>query len=345
MKRDRYKEAGVDIEAGNEVVRRIRPLVASTSRPEVLTEIGGFGGLFRVPPGRFGELVLVSSTDGVGTKLKIAHLTGVHDTVGIDLVGMCVNDVVVQGAEPWFFLDYFATGRLDQAVTVDVVAGIAEGCRQAGCALVGGETAEMPSMYVDGEYDLAGFTVGAVERDGIIDGSTVHPGMVLLGMASTGLHSNGFSLVRHLLLDQAKLDLDAIVAPLDRPLGADLLEPTRIYVRPVLDLIGRCDVAALAHITGGGLIENLPRVLPEDCLARVVRGSWIEPPVFDLLRRTGDLSEAEMIRTFNCGVGMVAVIPETQLDAAIAILVEHDVVGWPIGECVERIDDSRFELV
>ena len=345
MKRDRYKEAGVDIEAGNEVVRRIRPLVASTNRPEVLAEIGGFGGLFRVPPGQFGELVLVSSTDGVGTKLKVAHLTGVHDTVGIDLVGMCVNDVVVQGAEPWFFLDYFATGALEPAVTVDVVAGIADGCRQAGCALVGGETAEMPSMYADGEYDLAGFTVGAVERDRIIDGSAVAPGMVLLGLASSGLHSNGFSLVRHLLLDGAGMDLDAVVAPLERPLGEELLEPTRIYVKPLLGLIEACDVAALAHITGGGLIENLPRVLPDGCAARVQRGSWVEPPIFDLLRRTGDLSEAEMIRTFNCGVGMVAVLPEDQVDAATRLLGGHGIAAWPLGEVVDDGPPSRFELV
>ncbi len=345
MQRDRYKEAGVDIEAGNEVVRRIRPLVAATSRPEVLAEIGGFGGLFRVPPGKFGELVLVSSTDGVGTKLKLAHMTGVHDTVGVDLVGMCVNDVVVQGAEPWFFLDYFATGRLEPAVTVDVVAGIAEGCRQAGCALVGGETAEMPSMYADGEYDLAGFTVGAVERDRIIDGSAVREGMALLGMASSGVHSNGFSLVRHLLLEQAGLDLDAVVAPLDRPLGEELLEPTRIYVKPLLALIEACDVAALAHITGGGLIENIPRVLPDGCAARVRRGSWTEPPVFELLRRTGDLSEPEMIRTFNCGVGMVVVLPEDQLDRAAAVLAGHGVTSWPLGDVVEADDPARFELV
>ena len=345
MKRDRYKEAGVDIEAGNEVVRRIRPLVASTSRPEVLAEIGGFGGLFRVPPGQFGELVLVSSTDGVGTKLKVAHLTGVHDTVGVDLVGMCVNDVVVQGAEPWFFLDYFATGKLEPAVTVDVVAGIAEGCRQAGCALVGGETAEMPSMYADGEYDLAGFTVGAVERDRIIDGAAVSHGMALLGMASSGLHSNGFSLVRHLLLDGASMSLDAVVAPLQRPLGEELLEPTRIYVKPLLALIEACDVAALAHITGGGLIENIPRVLPDDCAARVRRGSWTEPPIFDLLRHTGDLSELEMIRTFNCGVGMVAVLPEDQLDRAADVLAEQAVVSWPLGDVVPADDPARFVLV
>ena len=345
MERDRYKEAGVDIEAGNAVVEQLKPLVRSTLRPEVMAEIGGFGGLFRVPRGRFDDLVLVSSTDGVGTKLKIAQTLGIHDTVGIDLVAMCVNDVVVQGAEPWFFLDYFATGKLDPGVTVEVVRGIAEGCRQAGCALIGGETAEMPSMYGDGEYDLAGFTVGAVERAAMLDGSDAEPGMALLGLASSGLHSNGFSLVRHLLVDPPGSDLQAVPAELERPLGQELLEPTRIYVKPALELLRACDVAALAHITGGGLLDNLPRVLPEGTAARVRRGSWPEPGIFALLRRIGGLSEREMLRTFNCGVGLVAVLPADQLDRAAEVLARHGIESFPIGELGADGGEERVTLV
>ena len=336
MERDRYKEAGVDIEAGNRVVEELRPLVQSTLRPEVLADIGGFGGLFQVPRGKFEDLVLVSSTDGVGTKLKIAQRLGIHDTIGIDLVAMCVNDVVVQGAEPWFFLDYFATGKLDPAVTVEVVRGIAEGCRQASCALIGGETAEMPSMYGDGEYDLAGFTVGAVERSAMLDGSAVEPGMALLGLASSGLHSNGYSLVRHLLLDPPGSDLERVPAGLERPLGLELLEPTRIYVRSALDLLAACDVAAFAHITGGGLLENLPRVLPDTTAARLERGSWEEPGIFDLLRRTGDLGEREMLRTFNCGVGLVVALPADQIDVARAALDARGAESFLLGEVVSR---------
>jgi len=336
MERDRYKEAGVDIEAGNRVVERLKPLVRSTFRPEVVTDIGGFGGLFQVPPERqTGDLVLVSSTDGVGTKLRVAHLAGIHDTVGIDLVAMCVNDVVVQGAEPWFFLDYFATGKLEEDVTIAVVEGIAEGCRQAGCALIGGETAEMPSMYADGEYDLAGFTVGAVARSAMIDGSAVRPGMALLGLASSGLHSNGYSLVRHLLLEQQGYGLDEVLPGLQRPLARELLEPTRIYVRVLLALFGACDVAAVAHITGGGLIDNVPRVLPAGCDARIERGSWAEPPIFGVLRAAGDLSEREMMRTFNCGVGMVLALPADQLGRAAEVASNHGVAATRIGEVVE----------
>ncbi len=333
MERDRYREAGVDIEAGNRVVERLKPLVRSTFRPGVVTDIGGFGGLFEVPAAvqRAGDLVLVSSTDGVGTKLRVAHRSGIHDTVGIDLVAMCVNDVVVQGAEPWFFLDYFATGKLDEDVTVAVVEGIAEGCRQAGCALIGGETAEMPSMYADGEYDLAGFTVGAVRRSEMVDGSAVRPGMALLGMASSGLHSNGFSLVRRLLLEEAGYALDAVVPGLQRPLAEELLEPTRIYVRPLLALLRSCDVAAMAHITGGGLIDNIPRVLPAGCAARIERGSWREPPIFGVLRELGELSEREMLRTFNCGLGMVVALPADQLERAQALCAEHDIEATRVG--------------
>jgi len=346
MTRDRYKEAGVDIEAGNRVVERLKPLVRSTFRPEVVTDIGGFGGLFEVPPGmQTGDLVLVSSTDGVGTKLRVAHLAGIHDTVGIDLVAMCVNDVVVQGAEPWFFLDYFATGKLQEDITVAVVEGIAEGCRQAGCALIGGETAEMPSMYADGEYDLAGFTVGAVARARMIDGSAVRPGMALLGLASSGLHSNGYSLVRRLLLQEAGHALDAVVPGLDRPLAQELLEPTRIYVKPLLRMFAECEVAAVAHITGGGLIENVPRVLPGGCDARIQRGSWPEPAIFGVLREAGGLTEREMLRTFNCGVGMVLAVPPEQIERALAVADEQGVPAFRIGEIVATADPGRGPIV
>ncbi len=332
MPRDRYKEAGVDIDAGNEVVHRIKPLVRSTFRDGVLADIGGFGGLFHLRGRREDDPILVSSTDGVGTKLQIAQRAGVHHTVGIDLVGMCVNDIVVQGAEPLFFLDYFATGRLEPDVTVRVVEGIADGCRQAGCALIGGETAEMPDMYPPGEYDLAGFSVGVVDAGRIIDGSAAAVGMALVGLASSGLHSNGFSLVRRLVFDEARLALDAVPDGLGRPLGEELLEPTRIYVRPLLDAIRRCPVAALAHITGGGLVDNLPRVLPRGCVAHVERGAWPEPPVFDLLRRIGDLSEDEMLRTFNCGVGMVAVVAPEIVERLLGVAASHGIAGWAIGE-------------
>ena len=345
MERDQYKEAGVDIAAGNEVVERIKPLVRSTFRPEVLTDIGGFGGLFGLPDRDYKNLVLVSSTDGVGTKLKVAQLAGIHNTVGIDLVAMCVNDVVVQGAEPLFFLDYFATGKLEPEVTVAVVEGIAAGCRDAGCALIGGETAEMPDMYPSGEYDLAGFTVGAVDRSRLLDGKGVEPGMVLLGLQASGLHSNGYSLVRHLLLGQAGLDLEAIPDGLERPLALELLEPTRIYVKPLLALLEQTKVAALANITGGGLLENLPRVLPGGCVARVQRNSWYEPAIFDLLRRTGDLTEREMLRTFNCGLGMVVVLPADEVDAAARILKQLDVGSAVIGELVAGDDPAAPPIV
>jgi len=327
MKRDAYREAGVDIEAADALVDRIKPLAASTHRDGVLGGLGGFGGLFALQAYR--QPVLVSGTDGVGTKLLVAQALGRHDTIGIDLVAMCVNDIVVSGAEPLFFLDYFATGKLAPDQAEQVVAGIAEGCRQAGCALLGGETAEMPGMYAPGHYDLAGFAVGVVERDEILDGSAVRPGWKLVGLPSNGLHSNGFSLVRKLLVDGDGLDLSADPGGLGHSLGDELLRPTRIYVRDVLKLRGRFPIGAMAHITGGGLPGNVPRVLPEGCGATITRGSWPLPPIYSLLVRRGALSEHELVTTFNAGIGMVlAVAPDAAAELAEAS------GGYLVGEVV-----------
>ncbi len=324
-----YKDAGVDIDAGNELVERIKPLVKATRRPEVMAGIGGFGGLFAIPPDRYREPVLVSGTDGVGTKLMLAQASGVHDTIGIDLVAMCVNDVLVQGAEPLFFLDYFACGRLDIDVASDVVAGIAEGCKQAGAALIGGETAEMPDMYDDGEYDLAGFCVGAVERERMLDGSAIAAGDALIALASSGPHSNGYSLIRKVLERQPDASIDG------RPALDRLLEPTRIYVRPVLALIREVRVRGLAHITGGGITENVPRVLRDGLGAEIDRSSWTQGPVFDWLQNVGDIAASEMHRTFNCGVGMIVAVPEGDVEPSISILAEHGETAWQIGRVVD----------
>jgi len=299
-----YRDAGVDIDAGDALVEAIKPLAKRTLRPEVLAGIGGFGALAEIPR-KYREPVLVSGTDGVGTKLKLAFQLGRHDTVGVDLVAMSVNDILTQGAEPLFFLDYFACGKLDVAVATDVVKGIASGCEQAGCALIGGETAEMPGMYAEGEYDLAGFAVGVVEKSGIIDGRDIAEGDVVLGLASSGAHSNGYSLVRR-ILDRAKPDLRADFH--GKPLGQALLEPTRIYVKPVLALAKEVRVKGLAHITGGGLVENLPRALPEGLKAAIARSSWTRPPLFDWLQREGRVADEEMLRVFNCGIGMALVV-------------------------------------
>jgi phosphoribosylformylglycinamidine cyclo-ligase len=308
-----YRDAGVDIDAGDALVERIKPFAKRTMRPEVLAGIGGFGALVELPK-RYKEPVLVSGTDGVGTKLKLAFALGRHDTIGIDLVAMSVNDVLVQGAEPLFFLDYFACGRLDVDVAAQVVQGIAAGCEQAGCALIGGETAEMPGMYPDGEYDLAGFCVGVVEKSGVIDGRAIAPGDAVLGLASSGAHSNGYSLVRR-ILERSKPDLAADFH--GRPLGEALLAPTRIYVKPVLALLQEVPVKGIAHITGGGLIENIPRVLPEGVRAALDRSAWPLPPLFRWLQAHGNVADGEMHRVFNCGIGMVLVVAER--DAAPAI--------------------------
>jgi phosphoribosylformylglycinamidine cyclo-ligase len=330
-----YADAGVDIDAGNALVERIKPLVRSTFRPGVLSGLGGFGGLFALPVDRYREPVLVSGTDGVGTKLKLALALGRHDSIGIDLVAMCANDILVAGAEPLFFLDYYATGHLDVEVATEVVRGIARGCELAGCALIGGETAEMPGMYGEGDYDLAGFCVGVVERDAIIEPARVGPGDRLIGLASSGPHSNGYSLIRR-ILEVTQADLGQPMG--GRTLGDALLEPTRIYVRPVLGLLERCPVHALAHITGGGLPENLPRVLPEGCRAVVDPGAWPRPGVFDWLQSAGGVEDAEMLRTFNCGLGMVVCVAEADADTALDALAAAGETVWPIGRIEAAAD-------
>jgi phosphoribosylformylglycinamidine cyclo-ligase len=320
-----YRDAGVDIDAGNALVERIKPIVAATRRPEVMAGIGGFGGLFALPPGRYREPVLVSGTDGVGTKLKLAQQVGRHDTIGIDLVAMCVNDVLVQGAEPLFFLDYFACGKLDVEVAADVVKGIADGCSQAGAALIGGETAEMPDMYADGEYDLAGFCVGVVEREAIVDGSSVAAGDTLIGIASSGPHSNGYSLVRKVLELAGDSDIDGVSA------GERLLAPTRIYVKPVLELMKAVTVKGLAHITGGGITENLPRILDNSLHAEIDTATWKHGPVFDWLAGAGNITLDEMRRTFNCGVGMIVVVDPAHAAKAVEVLAAAGESAWAIG--------------
>ncbi len=324
-----YKEAGVDIDAGNELVERIKPLVKQTLRPEVLAGLGGFGGMFALPTDRYREPVLVSGTDGVGTKLMLAQHLGVHDTIGIDLVAMCVNDVLVQGAEPLFFLDYFACGKLDTSTATDVIAGIADGCMQAGAALIGGETAEMPDMYGDGEYDLAGFTVGAVERSEIIDGSKIAATDAIIGIASSGPHSNGYSLIRKVLDRDPHAEIDG------QPARERLLAATRIYVKPVLSLLKSVDVRGLAHITGGGVSENIPRVLPAGLDAEIDRSSWQQGAVFDWLAEVGQIETEEMLRTFNCGVGMVVVVAQEDAAKTIGTLQENGETAWQVGRVVD----------
>ena len=312
-----YRDAGVDIDAGDELVERIKPFAKKTMREGVLSGLGGFGALFEVPK-RYQEPVLVSGTDGVGTKLKLAFDLKRHNTVGIDLVAMSVNDVLVQGAEPLFFLDYFGCGKLDVNVAADVIKGIAQGCEYAGCALIGGETAEMPGMYPDGEYDLAGFAVGAVEKSKIITGRAIVAGDVVLGLASSGAHSNGYSLIRK-IIDRAKPDLDAKFDG-ERTLADALMEPTRIYVKPLLALMAVLPVKGLAHITGGGLTENIPRVLPEGVKAVVEKASWVRPELFNWLQREGGVAESEMHRVFNCGIGMVVVVAQENAAQALDLL-------------------------
>ena len=324
-----YREAGVDIDAGDELVERIKPHVKRTMRREVLGGLGGFGALVEVPLDRYRKPVLVSGTDGVGTKLRLAIDTGRHDTVGIDLVAMCVNDVVVQGAEPLFFLDYFATGKLDVGVGERLIAGIVDGCVQAGCALVGGETAEMPGMYHGEDYDLAGFCVGIVEKDAIIDGSATRAGDVVLGLPSSGPHSNGFSLIRK-ILQVSGADLNA---PLDGASLVDrLMAPTRIYVKPLLELIAQLPVHGVAHITGGGLVENIPRVIPEGLEVVLERKSWRREAVFDWLQRQGQVADAEMYRVFNCGIGMTIQVAAADAQRAIGLLRGMGVEALVIGE-------------
>lgn len=313
-----YKDAGVDIDAGNRAVELMKNAVKKTWRPEVLTDLGGFGGAFVPNLKNYRQPVLVSGTDGVGTKLRIAFALDRHDTIGVDAVAMCVNDILVQGAEPLFFLDYLAVGKMEPEKVSEIVTGVAEGCRQAGCALIGGETAEMPGFYAEGEYDIAGFAVGMVDRDKIIDGSAVKPGDVLLGLPSSGLHSNGYSLARRVLLDDKLSALEQQIDALGHSLGEEMLKPTRIYVKEVLPLLDKYNVKAMAHITGGGLLENVPRSLPEGLTAEFDYGAWEVPEIFRIIQRQGNVTDNEMHRTFNMGIGFVLVLPAEQADAILS---------------------------
>jgi phosphoribosylformylglycinamidine cyclo-ligase len=329
-----YRDAGVDIDAGNALIEKIKPVVRNTFRPGVLTGLGGFGALFELPVGKYKNPVLVSGTDGVGTKLKLALEMNKHDTIGIDLVAMCVNDIVVTGAEPLFFLDYYATGHLDLETATDVISGIARGCELSGCALTGGETAEMPGMYQDEDYDLAGFAVGIVEKDQIIQADEVKTGDLLLGLASSGPHSNGYSLIRK-ILERSLADFSTPFE--DTTLGEALLAPTHLYVKPLLELMKTVRPHAFAHITGGGLTENLPRVLPDYTTAVINRESWERPAVFDWIQANGNVEEDEMLRTFNCGIGMVVCVDPADKDKAVAELQKQGEKVFEIGQ-IESCD-------
>ena len=328
-----YRDSGVDIDAGNELVERIKPAIKRTQRPGCVGSIGGFGGLFELPLDRYQKPMLVSGTDGVGTKLKLAIDLKQYDTIGIDLVAMCANDIAVLGAEALFFLDYYATGKLTLEIAEQVIAGIAEGCVQAGCALIGGETAEMPGMYQQDDFDLAGFCVGIVDKDRIIDGQQVQPGHSLIGIASSGPHSNGYSLIRK-VIEVSGADLQQDCA--GQPLGQALLEPTRIYTKNLLALTQQQTVHAIAHITGGGLIDNIPRVLPDHCAAQIDLSSWQLPAVFQWLQQAGEIADVEMYRTFNCGVGMVLVVNESDVEGCIQQLTDAGEKAWKLGQIVER---------
>jgi len=331
-----YREAGVDLDKANELVTRIRPLVRSTYRGGVITDIGGFGGLFSLNLQDVKNPVLVSSTDGVGTKLKIAFMANRHDTVGIDLVAMCVNDIVVQGAKPLFFLDYLAMGRIDLDLVALLVDGIAAGCRKAGCSLIGGETAEMPDFYKENEYDMAGFSVGLVDNSRIIDGSTIRVGHRIIGLASSGLHSNGYSLVRRIIFDKLGLKPESFVPELNRTVAEELLEPTTIYVEPVLSLLRKYNVHGMAHITGGGFYDSVKRILPGPCGAVIRNGTWAVPPVFNFLREKGEVSPEEMCHVFNNGIGYVVVVEPSEADDIVAFLSATNTVAHIIGDIVPR---------
>ena len=336
-----YRDAGVDIDAGDALVENIKPFAKRTMRPEVLGGLGGFGALFEISK-KYKNPVLVSGTDGVGTKLKLAFMLDKHDTVGIDLVAMSVNDILVQGAEPLFFLDYFACGKLDVATATDVIKGIAAGCEQAGCALIGGETAEMPGMYPAGEYDLAGFAVGAAEKDKLINGSTIAAGDAVLGLASSGAHSNGYSLIRK-IIERSGIDLNSDFH--GRPLRDVVLAPTRIYVKPMLALMEQLPVKGMAHITGGGLLENIPRVLPENLMAVLNKNSWDMPPLFSWMQQEGNVAEKEMHRTFNCGIGMAVIVAATDAERAMQLLRDAGETVWQIGSVEKRAEGQPQTVV
>ena len=328
-----YRDAGVDIDAGDQLVENIKPFAKRTMRPEVLGDLGGFGALVEISK-KYQNPVLVSGTDGVGTKLKLAFEWDIHHTVGIDLVAMSVNDILVQGAEPLFFLDYFACGKLDVARATDVIKGIAEGCEQSGCALIGGETAEMPGMYPEGEYDLAGFAVGVVEKSKVINGRSIRLGDVVLGLASNGAHSNGYSLIRK-IIERSNPDLDAEFDG-GKTLRQAVIAPTRLYVKPILAALEKFEIKGMAHITGGGLTENIPRVLPENCVAQIDAQSWPLPKLFQWLQQAGNVEQQEMYRTFNCGIGMAVIVPAEQAEAAQAFLAEQGETVYRLGTIRER---------
>ena len=336
-----YRDAGVDIDAGNSLIDRIKPVVAKTRRPGVVSGLGGFGALFELPLDRYRQPLLVSGTDGVGTKLKLAIDSGRHDTIGIDLVAMCVNDVIVQGAEPLFFLDYYATGKLDVDIAADVVKGIGRGCELAGAALIGGETAEMPGMYQAGDYDLAGFCVGIVEKEKLIDGQSVQAGDVLIGLAASGPHSNGYSLIRK-IIEVSGASADTLLD--GKPLLDWLMAPTHIYVKSLLALLEQVEVHSLCHITGGGLPENLPRMLPDNTVARIDSNSWQWPAVFSWLQEQGNVETSEMYRTFNCGVGMVICIPAPQVEQCLDLLQAQGETAWVLGNIAEGTGEAYIEL-
>ena len=338
VKKTSYREAGVDIDKATAFIERIKPLIKTTARKGAVGGIGSFGGLFHLGTDKYKNPLLVSTTDGVGTKLKIAQAMGIHNTIGIDLVAMSVNDLVVQGAEPLFFLDYIATGKLSLETSVQIVEGIAKGCVEAGCALTGGETAEMPGFYKDDEYDLAGFCVGVVEYDNLIDGSEIRAGDSIIGLASNGIHSNGYSLVRKVLFEKAGLGVNDSIEGLEGSVGMELLRPTKIYVKPILNLIKNFPIRGIAHITGGGLTENIPRILPQRCGAVIVREKWTPPPIFGIIQDKGGVDDAEMLRVFNMGIGMVVVVPEKNSEEIIDHIERLGEQAHIIGHITNRDD-------
>jgi phosphoribosylformylglycinamidine cyclo-ligase len=344
MSSHHYREAGVDLDKANELITRIKPLVRSTFQSGVIKDIGGFGGLFSLNCSEMKNPVLVSSTDGVGTKLKIAFWSNRHDTVGIDLVAMCVNDIIVQGAKPLFFLDYLALGRMELELVEQLISGIVAGCKEAKCSLIGGETAEMPDFYGKNEYDMAGFSVGIVDNSNIIDGSTIHVGDQIVGLASSGLHSNGFSLVRRIVFDRLQLKPDSLIDGCNRTAAEELLEPTRIYVEPVLKVLRQFRIAGMVHITGGGFYDNIPRILPKTCQAVIYKGSWEIPPIFQFLQDRGDILEDEMYHVFNNGIGFALVTGPEEIDEVIQILNAMGQKACRIGEIVPRDESTTSQV-
>ena len=342
--KDRYAQAGVDIDAGNEFVQSIKPIVSKTFNSNVLGNIGGFAGLYAVNLESISKPILVSSTDGVGTKLKIAFMLDKHDTVGIDLVAMCVNDIIVQGAKPLFFLDYLSMGTLNQKTAIEIVKGISMGCSEANCALIGGETAEMPGFYGDQEYDLAGFVTGIVDADKIIDGTKILPGHHIIGIASSGLHSNGYSLVRRIFFDELKMSLHNYVEEFGRTLGEELLEPTKIYVKVITSLTKNFSLYGLAHITGGGITENLPRILPYNCQAIIEKSSWTPHPIFGFIKKAGNLNETEMEKTFNNGIGMILIVSEKDTPDILHEIIKMGESAYQIGRIEKKIDGPAIQL-